>query len=48
MMTMCGEERGKDIMVGVRLVAKLGENRREEPAQVLLLVFPEVIVIERE
>ena len=47
-MTMCGIESGKDIMVGVGLVAKLEQNRREQPTQVLLFVFPEVILIERE
>ena len=41
-------EIGKHVIEGVGLMAKLDEQRREQPMQLLLLMFPEVAIEERQ
>lgn len=41
-------EIGKYVVVGVGLMAKLDEQRREQPMQLLLLMLPEVTIEERQ
>ena len=41
-------EIGKYVVVGVGLMAKLDEQRREQPTQLLLLVLPKVTIEERQ
>ena len=41
-------ESGEDVIIGVGLMAKLNEQRREQPTELLLLVLPEVKIEERQ